>query len=132
MMRLPFLIFLLLAVPASAVTIDDPAPSSDALIGTWDVSLYFSPDQPPSSTVMTISSTEGGVLKGTFYSTEFSVGRVRVHNDELIFTAVTEDGSGPYLHSGRLRGGVIEGQTLSTGRDFLMAWDARKAAPEEE
>ncbi|MEO0975134.1 MAG: hypothetical protein AAFX85_18755, partial [Pseudomonadota bacterium] len=47
-----------------------------------------------------------------------------VHPGTLLFTAVTADGTGPYLHSGRRVGECLEGQTLSTGRDFLMAWTA--------
>jgi hypothetical protein len=104
------------------------APASVAdLIGTWDVSLYFSPDQPPSSTTMVITGVEDGVLTGTFYGSPFTTGRATVFDDEVIFTVATEDGSGPYLTSGELEDEEIEGQTLSVGRDFLMAWEAERA-----
>lgn len=56
----------------------------------------------------------------------FFIGKARVEGDELIFFAATEDGSGADLHSGLLHpDGVIRGQTLSVGRDFLMGWGAR-------
>ncbi|MEL7232585.1 MAG: hypothetical protein AAGJ85_08765, partial [Pseudomonadota bacterium] len=115
---------------------EDAAPpvTSDSLVGTWDVSLYFSADAPPSSTVFIVSSTADGEVVGSFYGSEISESGVTVFQDEVLFTAVTSDGSGPYLHSGRLdaEAGMIEGQTLSTGRDFLMAWTAVRQAEVEE
>lgn len=102
--------------------------TSDDLIGSWDVSLYFSATQPPSKTEMVITETANGALIGSFYGTEFETARVTVFEGDILFTAVTRDGSGPYLTSGRLEEGEIMGQTLSIGRDFLMPWTATRVA----
>ena len=104
------------------------APSPSELVGTWDVALYFSADAPPSATVMEITeASEAGALTGSFYNSNFETGRYRSQGDEIIISVITSDGSGPYATSGRLTApGFIEGQTLSTGRDFLMAWTAEK------
>jgi hypothetical protein len=95
--------------------------------GTWDVSLFFSADAPPSSTVMVLSPQPDGTLDGSFYSSPFEEGRVAQRDGDTAFIATTRDGSGIYITSGRLVGpDVIEGQTLSTGRDFLMLWRAER------
>ncbi|MCR9129549.1 MAG: hypothetical protein NXI12_08510 [Alphaproteobacteria bacterium] len=97
------------------------------LAGTWDVALYFSADAPPSATVMVLAPGDGGVLAGRFYGSPFGAARFAERNGVVAFTAMTEDGSGPYFHSGRLtEPGRIEGQTLSMGRDFLMLWTAER------
>jgi hypothetical protein len=97
------------------------------LAGTWDVALFYSADAPPSATVMVLEPGEEGTLSGSFYGSEFAASRTAARGDVVAFTATTEDGSGPYLHSGRLgEDGAIEGQTLSVGRDFLMIWRAER------
>jgi len=104
-----------------------PPPDPVELVGTWDVALYFSADAPPSATVMVVETEAEGVLTGTFYATPFSEARARVFQGEVVFTILTEDGSGPYLTSGTLQSnGEIKGQTLSVGRDFLMGWTATR------
>ena len=114
---------MLIAALASMALQAGPA----GLAGTWDVSLYFSADAAPSSTVMVLEPGADGALAGRFYGTPFDVARFAERGGELAFTATTEDGSGAYLHSGRLNeDGVIEGQTLSVGRDFLMLWTAQR------
>ena len=98
--------------------------AAEALIGEWAVDLYYSPTAEPSKTEMVIKSLKDGGLVGTFYQSEFEKSGYTVFEDEVLFTVQTSDGSGPYLTSGRLNGECINGQTLSTGRDFLMAWKA--------
>lgn len=120
-----------LASFAPALAQEESAPSLDDLIGTWDVALYFSPNNPPSATVMTVSAVTDGTLIGTFYGTPFSEGRATVFDDEVIFSVATSDNSGPYLTSGRLKDGAIEGQTFAVGRDFLMPWRAAQQSPDE-
>lgn len=115
----------------AAATPENPAasaaaPSVEALIGTWRVLLFYSADEAPSQTTLVVTGIVDGVPKGTFYDTPFSAARVIVHEGEVRFSAVTEDNSGPYLHSGALEDGAIEGQTHAVGRDFLMAWEAEK------
>ncbi len=126
------LAFIALFVAGCAgTTLEEPAasaaaPSVEALIGTWKVSLFYSADKAPSETTLVVTEIVDGVPKGTFYDTPFSTARVIVHDGEVLFSAVTEDNSGPYLHSGELEDGVIEGLTHAVGRDFLMAWEADK------
>lgn len=112
----------------AAAPIDAPAPAAPGdLVGTWDVALFFSADAPPSSTVMEITEAGDGALTGSFYQSAFEQARYRVQGDTIIISVITSDGSGPYATSGRLTGdGIMDGQTLSTGRDFLMAWRAEK------
>ncbi|MEO0425524.1 MAG: hypothetical protein AAF184_24535 [Pseudomonadota bacterium] len=94
------------------------------LVGRWDVSLHYSPDKPPSKTELVVTAMVDGKLEGSFYGSPFSESGYTVHRGTLLFTAVTADGTGPYLHSARQVGECLEGQTLSTGRGFLMAWTA--------
>jgi len=101
----------------------------DSLLGTWDVALLFDANAPPSSTVMEITSVnEDGTLAGSFYYSAFETARYRLMEDGIAITVITSDNSGPYMTSGRLnQSDPFEGQTLSTGRDFLMTWTAKKA-----
>ena len=128
MRALIILSLLLFTMGASA---HDKSPKPKDIIGTWAVSLYFAPGKPPSSTQMVITGVDGEKLQGTFYGTTFEVARARTHWHTLVFTLMTRDGSGPYLTSGTLgEDGKITGQTLSVGRDFLMAWDAVRVSAE--
>ncbi|MEO0713659.1 MAG: hypothetical protein AAFY37_07070 [Pseudomonadota bacterium] len=108
-----------------------PSPAESDLVGRWTVSLYFSPTAPPSSTTMEVTSVdETGTMTGTFYGTPFDSAKATLRGDVVIFALLTEDGTGPYATSGRLGAGdQIEGQTLSTGRDFIMAWTAERQEP---
>jgi hypothetical protein len=103
------------------------AVTPEALSGTWNVALRFDPAAPPSATTMQVSSITDGMARGTFYGSAFDNARVTMDGSDVIFTATTADQSGQYIHSGRLRRGVITGQTLSVGRNFLMPWTATKA-----
>ncbi|WP_100644385.1 hypothetical protein [Alteromonas facilis] len=98
------------------------------LVGEWQVSLYYSPTSPPSSTQMTITKVnDDGTLEGDFYQTSFQTARYTFYENTLIFALITSDNSGLYSTSGRMTiEGDIEGQTLSEGRNFLMAWSANK------
>ena len=113
---------------AAATPIETVALAYEDLVGTWRVALYFSPNDPPSETVMEITDvTEAGTLLGSFYQSAFESARATRRDGAIIIAATTSDGSGPYTTSGRLVApDRIEGQTLSVGRDFLMAWTATK------
>lgn len=111
------------SVIESAV-IDSP---EEWLIGVWTVSLYFDPAQPPSATVMEIITVNEGAVTGSFYGTSFETARIVEFENEIRLSFVTSDGSGPYTSAARLLpDGTLSGQTLSTGRDFLMPWTAQK------
>ncbi|MEO0467047.1 MAG: hypothetical protein AAF216_10945 [Pseudomonadota bacterium] len=110
---------------------DEPEMVVEDLIGAWDVSLYFSADAPPSSTQMTVTAVDDSVLTGSFYGSPFLKGRAIIFDDEVLFTVVTTDGSGEYLISGELDDDEIEGQVLSVGRDFLMAFEAEPTEASE-
>ncbi|MEM9740772.1 MAG: hypothetical protein AAF829_12995 [Pseudomonadota bacterium] len=100
----------------------DAEASAEDLIGQWDVSLFFSPNAPPSKTVLVIESVEDGVVTGSFYASPFLAARAIVRDGDVLFTATTEDGSGTYITQGGLKDGEIDGTTFALGRDFLMAW----------
>jgi hypothetical protein len=103
-----------------------PVIAAADLNGTWDVTMFWSPTEPPSSTEMILSASADGSLTGSFYGSEFQEGEYSLRGDVLAFGSVTTDGTAPYSHSGRLIDGRIEGQTLSHGRDFLMIWTATR------
>jgi hypothetical protein len=110
-----------IAAPSST----NSAQSAATLVGTWDVSLRFAPDAPPSKTDMQITAVNDGQLEGSFYGTPFSLGRAVLYDGKWVVAAKTGDLTGPYWHSGRVQAdGAIEGQTLSEGRAFLMTWRA--------
>lgn len=114
--------------PAQPTVITASMPSEmSSLVGVWDVALHFDPKQPPSATVLEISAVEAGALKGSFYGTDFEVARTVSFQGEIRMSFMTSDGSGPYASAARLLpDGSLSGQTLSTGRSFLMAWTAKK------
>jgi hypothetical protein len=103
----------------------DTLPPAWALLGTWDVEMQYDANLAPSKTEMKITRVEGGALEGSFYGTSLEAGRFVARGSTWVFGGRTADQSGPYWHSGRLRGdGSIEGQTLSEGRKFIMTWRA--------
>lgn len=116
------------AGPAAAVAA--PVLAATDLTGTWDVTMFWSPTEPPSSTVMVLTAGPDNKVTGSFYGSGFLEGEYSLRGDTLAFASVTTDGEAPYSHSGRLVDGRIEGQTLSHGRDFLMIWIAIRRAAE--
>ncbi|MEL7545458.1 MAG: hypothetical protein AAGJ84_02330 [Pseudomonadota bacterium] len=112
----------------SNVAEEKPAAEARQLVGVWDVSLFFSSSAPPASTVMDIRSVnEDGTLEGTFYNTPFETARYTERKGVVAFSIITRDGSGQYATSGRLSGdGLVNGQTLSTGRAFIITWEAER------
>jgi hypothetical protein len=103
------------------------APSPSNLVGSWDVSLYYDANSEPSKTEFVVTEVTAGTFKGTFYGSEIQNGRYTVKGNDLIFAGRTSDQSGAYWHSGRIRNGsLIHGQTLSDGRNFLMAWTGKR------
>ncbi len=133
-MLIPFAALLLAACATpSAPAADVPPPAAatltpDQLDGTWDVTMYWSPTEPPSSTVMVLKTGPDNKITGSFYESEFLEGEFSLRGETLAFGSVTTDGTAPYSHSGRYVDGKIEGQTLSHGRDFLMIWVAARRA----
>lgn len=112
--------------PPPPIAASVPAEIS-SLIGVWDVALHFDSTQPPSATVLEISAVDAGGLSGSFYGTEFEVARAVSFEGKIHLSFITSDGSGPYASAARLSpDGTLSGQTLSTGRSFLMAWTAKK------
>jgi hypothetical protein len=99
---------------------------ADALVGRWRVEMLYSETAPPSTTELVISEAGDGRLAGSFYQSDFLHANYSLRGDVLAFGAVTTDGAAPYGHSGRLVGDMIEGQTLSEGRGFLVIWTARR------
>ncbi|NNU17254.1 hypothetical protein HK107_13060 [Parvularcula sp. ZS-1/3] len=104
--------------------------SSQLIAGTYKVCMFYNTEAPPSETVLVLEEpqAEGQELVGSFYGSPFLIGKVTANDGTPAFVSVTKDGTGEYYHSGRWRDdGVIEGQTLSRGRDFLIPWYASRS-----
>jgi hypothetical protein len=99
------------------------------LVGTWTVDLRPTPDAEPYYQEFVVADVTAESFTGTFYGAPVSEARLNVDWGAVRFAFVTEDGSGPYYHSGVLREGRLEGTTHSPGRGFLAYWTAEKAAP---
>jgi len=114
------------ATAAPSTPSGPPTPAD--LLGSWVIDLRQSPEDAPASTTMVIEHADGGTLRGSFYQSSLEQGRVKALGDEVYFSFVTEDGSGPYFTAGRLGpDGTLRGMTNSTGRDFLNVWTGRRA-----
>lgn len=111
--------------PEASVT--PPPVQARSLVGTWRIDLRPTPDAQPAYQAFVVESVEGKAFTGTFYGSEISEARLNTDWGAVYFSFVTADGSGPYLHSGVLRGGALEGVTNSTGRDFLSVWSGERA-----
>lgn len=121
------------AIESTGAVVPPRQPSINELEGIWDIALYFDTEQAPSSTAMEIKLDDNGEVTGSFYGSDFSIAQARLHRGEIIFAGVTSDGTGPYAHSGRLDAdGNFRGQTLSKGRDFVMAWEATRRDEDQE
>ena len=107
-----------------------PPVEAGSLVGTWRIDLRPTPDSQAAYQVFVVESVEGKTFTGTFYGSEISEARLNTDWGAVYFSFVTADGSGPYLHSGVLRGGMLEGLTNSTGRDFLSVWTGQRNADE--
>jgi putative lumazine-binding protein len=104
----------------------DVANEASGLIGTWVVDLRPTPEAPAYLKKMIITAVEKGALRGRFYDTEMSEGRVNGDWGAPRFSFKTGDGSGVYHTHGVLRGDRIEGTTYSEGRKFLSVWTAHR------
>lgn len=96
------------------------------LAGNWTVDLRPKPDAPAYLKPMVLTIAADGVLTGEFYERAIDKGRAIATNGRPCFAFRTQDLSGPYQSSGCLKDGVIEGQTWSEGRGFLLVWTARR------
>lgn len=103
-----------------------------ALAGTWKVDLRPTPDSNAYYQEFVVESVEDRSFGGTFYGTAIEEGRINTDWGSVHFAFVTRDDSGPYNHSGVLRGDRLEGLTHSLGRDFLAVWSAVRQPPAED
>ncbi|GAB3503562.1 hypothetical protein GCM10027341_32890 [Spirosoma knui] len=92
------------------------------LIGTWEIDLRPSPDAPAYIKEFTVAGLSADSLRGVFYGTRFTNGRVNANWDKLYFAFTTADGSGTYYTSGYLSEGKLSGMTYAQGRGFIMPW----------
>ncbi len=100
--------------------------TAGALAGTWTVDLRPSLDGPAYEKPMTLVVAGDGTVSGTFYGASIASGRASESNGRTCFAFTTADQSGPYQHSGCLKGDAVEGLSWSTGRGFLLAWSAKR------
>ena len=98
--------------------------------GDWSVDLRTDLSAKPYSQPMRLDVAADGKLTGTFYGGPIAEGRAATSNGRTCFAFNTADQSGPYHHAGCLRGAAIEGQSWSTGRNFLLAWRADRPTAE--
>lgn len=96
------------------------------LLGAWRVDLRPTPASPPYFQDFVVSSVQGKTFTGTFYGAPIEQARMNAEWGALRIAFITSDGSGPYHHSAVLSGGLIDGLTHSTGRDFLAYWSASR------
>lgn len=97
-----------------------------SLNGAWSVDLRTAPSAPAYSQPMELTVAPDGSVSGRFYGAPIDAGRAADNNGRTCFAFNTSDQSGPYHHAGCLKGQVIEGQSWSTGRNFLLNWRAER------
>ncbi len=104
-------------------------PVATELQGTWTVDLRPTPDSKPYFQEFTVRKVyPDNTFEGTFYGAEVTQARINTQWGAVRIAFVTSDQSGPYHHSAILRGGILEGLTNSTGREFLSYWSAVKSS----
>jgi hypothetical protein len=102
------------------------AVDANELLGTWQIDLRPSPNDPPYYQELVVTSVEGDKFTGTFYNSPIKQGKINTTWGVVSFAFITSDGSGAYNTSGQLKNGKVEGATHSLGRDFLMPWRGEK------
>ena len=112
-----------LLLAATAASAQQPTP----LAGEWTVDLRREPQAPAYLKPMTLTVAPDGRLTGSFYEHAIEAGRAITTDGRPCFAFRTSDASGPYQTSGCLKGEVIEGQTWSEGRSFVLAWTASRS-----
>lgn len=105
---------------------------ASGLLGDWKVDLRPTPEASAYYSDFSVTKIDGKSLEGKFYGTEFTNGRINIDWGAVYFAFTTSDGSGTYFHSGVLRDGKLEGLSLSTGREFLAVWTAKRKTAEAE
>ncbi len=124
-----FILFFLASLGCSSNPKQHLPPSAmnpASLVGKWKVDLRPTPSSPEYFQIFVVSKIEGKKISGTFYGAPFENGLLNTDWAEVHFAFETQDLSGPYHHSGTLRGERLEGLTRSTGRNFLSYWTATK------
>lgn len=66
-----------------------------------DVTMYWSPTDPPSATVMGLAGAPDNKVIASFCQPDFLEGEYSLRGDTLAFAGVTADGEALYSHSGR-------------------------------
>jgi hypothetical protein len=124
-----FLLFFLLGStagfnqkPANADTRSKEQEIMSPLFGTWEIDLRPSPNDSPYLKEFIVSSFEEGKLRGFFYDSPFSNGRVNSAWGKVYFAFTTADNSGTYYHSGHLENGKLYGTSFSPARGFMLPW----------
>jgi hypothetical protein len=126
-MRCVALLCLALLAASCSTTGQNPANvDPSGLIGRWKVDLRPTPTAPEYFQEFVISEVSGKTFIGAFYGTPITQGRINADWGAVYFAFETADNSGPYHHSGVLRGNRMEGLTNSAGRNFLSYWTATR------
>ena len=109
--------------PAIAQTDDHGA---SQLNGDWTLDLRPTNDAPAYIKTMKLDITPQGVVAGEFYDHAIEDGRAFDAKGRACFAFHTSDNTGPYQTSGCRVGELIEGQSWSEGRHFLLTWTASR------
>ena len=92
------------------------------LLGTWEIDLRPTPDAAPYLKEFVVTELVQGSMKGRFYDTSFTNGRINTDWGKVYFGFTTQDGSGSYYTSGYVSEGKLYGVTYSEGRGFVLPW----------
>ena len=111
--------------PAIAQTDDHGA---GQLNGDWALDLRPTNYAPAYIKTMKLDITPQGVVRGDFYDHVIEDGRAFDAKGRSCFAFHTSDYTGPYQTSGCRVGDLIEGQSWSEGRHFLLTWTATRSA----
>ncbi len=124
-LRIPVIVSLItLILTASSVTAQpsDSEDYVDQLIGIWTIDLRPKPDADAFLKTFEVKTIKSGKMKGSFYDTKFTNGRVDTHWDVLYFAFTTKDNSGVYFHSGTFDGKAVKCISYSENREFVSPW----------
>lgn len=128
------------AVPAKADLPGAPKPVPGSLLdgdveaadieGRWAIVLLQGNDNEPVVAQLVISSMSASTMQGGFLGAPFQTTAVRAVGKDVIFYAETSDGTGDIIHTGRITGDQITGQSYYTERNQLIPWSGNRLALE--
>ena len=120
------LIFVALALLASAPAFCEPSTGAEQLNGIWIVDLSTE-QSTPYTKPMALTLKPDGTVEGSFYESTIEAGRWKTARGRKCVSFRTSDGVGPYHTAACLAGDQVLGQTWAEHRKFLFNWNAVRA-----